>query len=153
MAKSLTSKRMSTKSAGQFRPASNMSTASGTYHQVWPRANTQSMKTLKKKEPVYMTFKELREKQRIAERANVGPGSTEYLKPFGSDVKHRMHFGARPQKYKNMFYCESNPQVGPGSTEYLQPFGKNVQHNVFFAGKQKKKRAEITPSPGAYQPS
>lgn len=73
-----------------------------------------------------MSFKELREKQRIADQANVGPGSTEYMKPFGSDIKHKMHFGGRPQKYKNMFHLESNPNTGPGSTEYLKPFGSNI---------------------------
>lgn len=80
----------------------------------------------------------------------MGPGSTEYLKPFGSDVKHKMHFGGRSKKYKNMFHMESNPSVGPGSTEYLKPFGSNIQHKVFFAGKSKKKRTEVTPSPGEY---
>jgi len=105
---------------------------------------------LKKKEPVYMTFKELREKQRIAEQANIGPGSTEYLKPFGSEVKHKMHFGSRPSKYKNMFYMEANPNNGPGSTEYLKPFGANVQTKVFFAGKPKKKKPEVTPAAGEY---
>ena len=97
-----------------------------------------------------MTFKELREKSRIAEQSNVGPGSTEYMKPFGSDVKHKMHFMGRPQKYKNMFYLEANPNNGPGSTEYLQPFGKNVQTKVFFAGKPKKKKPEVTPAAGEY---
>ena len=48
------------------------------------------------------------------------------MKPFGSDVKHKMHFGGRPEKYKNMFHLESNPSVGPGSTEYMKPFGSAV---------------------------
>lgn len=74
------------------------------------------------------------------------------MKPFGSDVKNKMHFQGRPQKYKNMFHFEANPGVGPGTTEYMKPFGSNIQHKVFFAGKPKTKKQEVTPSPGEYMP-
>ena len=29
------------------------------------------------------------------QHGRVGPGSTEYMKPFGSDVHHKMHFFGR----------------------------------------------------------
>lgn len=130
-------KRLSTASAGINRATGQMKDADKA---LWPRRNNVNFeKSNKKKGPVYMTFKELREKQRIAESSKVGPGSTEYLKPFGSNVNHKMHFGGRPKNYKNIFQTDSNTSVGPGSTEYLKPFGQNVQHKVFFAGKPKKK--------------
>ena len=38
----------------------------------------------------------MREKQRIAESAHLGPGATsDHLKPFGADVNHKMHFGGK----------------------------------------------------------
>ena len=44
-----------------------------------------------------VSFREFRELQRIKDNANMGPGATEYSKPFGSDIHHKMHFGG---KYK-----------------------------------------------------
>ena len=38
----------------------------------------------------------------------MGPGATEYMKPFGSDCHHKMHFGGK-YKYK------SNYNPGPGT--------------------------------------
>ena len=37
----------------------------------------------------------------------MGPGATEYMKPFGADVHHKMHFGG-----KYIFKPDSNPPVG-----------------------------------------
>jgi hypothetical protein len=94
---------------------------------VWPRTQTaQGQRKRNQPAAVYMTFKQMREQQRIAEQANVGPGTTEYLKPFGSEVKNKMHFQGRPKKYNNMFHFESNPNTGPGSTNYSKPFGSDV---------------------------
>ena len=55
-----------------------------------------------------VTFKEMREIQRIIEASNVGPGSTDYLKPFGSDVPQKVNFGRRRSEK-----VSENP--GPGS--------------------------------------
>ena len=52
-------KRKSTASAGLKRGSVNIS---GVGQAAWPRSNATSTKALKRKEPVYMTFKELREK-------------------------------------------------------------------------------------------
>jgi len=52
-----------------------------------------------------MTFREIREAQKIAETANLGPGATEVMKPFGSDMPN-VDFG---RKY------EFKPKEGPGA--------------------------------------
>ena len=49
----------------------------------------------------------MRQLQKIAEQANVGPGSTEYLKPMGAENPRRVPFG---NKYK--FKADSNPAPG-----------------------------------------
>ena len=54
-----------------------------------------------------VSFRELRELQRVNESSHMGPGATEYAKPFGSDIKHKMHFGG---KYK--FKANNNPPPG-----------------------------------------
>ena len=47
-----------------------------------------SQTSIKKKSRVRLvTFREMREIQRMMETAKLGPGSTDYSKPFGSDVK------------------------------------------------------------------
>ena len=54
-----------------------------------------------------MTFKEYREKQRIAETSGLGPGCIDgHLKPFGGGMK-RVDFGS-----KYVFKPDSNPGVG-----------------------------------------
>ena len=61
----------------------------------------------KKKAKKLVSFQEMRQIQRQQETAHVGPGSTEFQKPFGSDVHHKMDFG---NKYK--FKPDSNPPPG-----------------------------------------
>lgn len=46
----------------------------------------------------------------MMEMANLGPGSTECSKPFGSDVRSKVHFGKR-----HAFRPAANP--GPGAYE------------------------------------
>lgn len=49
----------------------------------------------------------MREQERIAEAAKVGPGTTDYSKPFGSDVTMKVDFG---RKYD--FKPNKNPPPG-----------------------------------------
>jgi len=53
-----------------------------------------------------VSFRELREHQRIAENAHMGPGATEHLKPFGSGM-NKVNFGS-----KYVFKADSNPAPG-----------------------------------------
>lgn len=55
-----------------------------------------------------VTFKEMREIQRIMEQSKLGPGSTDYSKPFGSDVTRKVNFGRRTEEK-----ASENP--GPGT--------------------------------------
>jgi len=41
---------------------------------------------------------------------NNGPGSTEYLKPFGANVQTKVFFAGKPKKKK--------PEVTPAAGEY-----------------------------------
>jgi len=95
-----------------------------------------------------MTFKEIREAQRIAETSHLGPGATGDLKPFGSDLKN-IDFG---RKY------EFKPKEGPGvgqydaftvnSIEIVKPRSKyHIIHPDLVPKKNKK---EPTPAPGQY---
>lgn len=52
-----------------------------------------SRKTKSGKTPQMVSFREYREIQRVKEAAHQGPGSTEYMKPFGSEVKNKTDFG------------------------------------------------------------
>lgn len=45
----------------------------------------------------------------MMETAKLGPGSTDYSKPFGSDIKQKVNFGKRHQIKSKM----ENP--GPGA--------------------------------------
>ena len=55
-----------------------------------------------------MTFKQMREMERIAEASNIGPGAFDgHIKPFGSDVKTKVTFGS---KYE--FKANANPAPG-----------------------------------------
>ena len=56
-----------------------------------------------------MTFKEMREQERIAETAMQAPGAYEVGKSFGSEVKPTINFG---RKY------EFKPQEGPYPGQY-----------------------------------
>jgi hypothetical protein len=57
-----------------------------------------------------LTFKEQREKERIAETANMGPGAHDgHLIPFGAGNKSKMSMGA-PYVFK--------PDSNPGAGEY-----------------------------------
>lgn len=69
--------------------------------------------TNKKKSRVRLvTFREMREIQRMMETAKLGPGSTDCSKPFGADIKQRVIFGRRHQIASKM----DNP--GPGAYNY-----------------------------------
>lgn len=54
-----------------------------------------------------MTYKELREQERINETANIGPGAHNDDKPFGADVHMKVNFGS---KYK--FVPKEGPPPG-----------------------------------------
>lgn len=129
-----------------------------------------------------VTFREMREIQRMMEMANLGPGSTEYSKPFGSDVRRKVPFGKR-----HAFRPDPNP--GPGAYQIdkadkltksasqvhsMRPRVKDVStktvtetdagrynpHKDFGAavgkmtiGERSRERAvSNTPPPGAYNP-
>ena len=100
----------------------------------------------------------MRELERIRERSHVGPGSTEYLKPFASEIKNRMVFGSKTDYNKQDFFTpmrkkkEINTSVGPGSTEYAKPFGSNITHKMHFFGRKETKVSDVPP-PGYYNPS
>lgn len=51
---------------------------------------------LRSEEPVYMTFKELRERQRIAEKSHIGPADYQKIKPFAENNGHKVRFEGRP---------------------------------------------------------
>lgn len=56
--------------------------------------------------------------QRQKEASHLGPGSTEYLKPFGSEVRHKMHSQGRHLNLNTWYYKEvidSNEKVGPST--------------------------------------
>lgn len=58
-----------------------------------------------------VTFAEMRKIQKMMEQSHMGPGSTEHLKPFASEVPQRVPFGKRyDDKYNN------NP--GPGAYDF-----------------------------------
>lgn len=56
-----------------------------------------------------LTYKEYREKERELEASHMGPGTHDTSKPFGSDVKMKVTFGA-PYKFK--------PKEGPAPGTY-----------------------------------
>ena len=92
------------------------------------------------KEPKMVSFREYREIQRIKEAAHQGPGATEYLTPFGSEVKNKTDFGT---KYK--FVPNSNPPPGLYDTET----GMNMVHprTKFMAVPNREKLADFTVTP------
>lgn len=66
----------------------------------------------KNDKPDLLTFKELRELERIAESSHMGPGAIDNTKPFGSDNTTKMTMGG---KYKPVI--NSNPGPGEYDTE------------------------------------
>ena len=52
--------------------------------------------------------------KKLDNNPNLGPGTTEYQKPFGSQVKHKMHIFGRKKERPNMVpppgYYNPNPQ-------------------------------------------
>jgi len=56
-----------------------------------------------------MTFREMREQERINETAHNAPGSNYVEKPFASDINQTVNFGS---KYKFV------PKEGPGAGSY-----------------------------------
>lgn len=138
-----------------------------------------AMKTRKSKSRVRLvTFREMRAIQRLMEAANVGPGSTEYLKPLGSDLPN-VGFGK-----KHAFRPDANP--GPGAYDVgkadkltkstsrahsIRPRTKDVSGNATTAtdagrynphkdfgsdlkkmtiGRRRERAESNTPPPGAY---
>ena len=92
-----------------------------------------------------VSFRQYREIQRVKEAAHQGPGSTEYMKPFGSEVKNKTDFG---QKYK--FVPNSNPPPGLYDTDKAQ---KLVQPRTkFMAVPNKEKLADFTVVEGRNMP-
>merc|ERR1711937_395062 len=70
------------------------------------------------KQPRMVSFRELRELQRQNESSHMGPGATEYAKPFGSDVKNKMHFGG---KYKTKINNNPPPGLYDPNPEVIKP--------------------------------
>lgn len=57
-----------------------------------------------------VTFAEMRKIQKMMESSHMGPGSTDYQKPFASDVTRRVPFGKRHNQ-------KSSNNPGPGTYE------------------------------------
>jgi hypothetical protein len=76
------------------------------------KTNRTTYSSKKKKYTVPMTYKELREKQKISENANLGPGSNYVQKPFGSQNKSKMTLGSKVE-----FKPNNNPGMGDYNTE------------------------------------
>lgn len=81
-----------------------------------------------------VTFAEMRKIQKMMEQSHMGPGATDYQKPFGSDVPQRCPFG---QKFADKL--PDNP--GPGTYDFgvadkhtkssalPQTFSKKINYN------------------------
>ena len=89
------------------------------------------------KQPKMVSYREFREIQRQKEMAHQGPGSTEYLKPFGSDAKGKTDFGS---KYK--FVPDSNPPPGLYDIEKAETLTK--PRTKFMAVTTKEKKMDVT---------
>lgn len=84
-----------------------------------------------------VSYREFREIQRVKERAHHGPGSTEFMKPFGSDVHNKTDFG---EKYK--FKPDSNPP--PGLYDVDKAKSQIHGKTAFMAVPNKEKRSDFT---------
>jgi hypothetical protein len=84
-----------------------------------------------------VTYQEFREIQRIKERSNLGPGSTEYMKPFASDVHNKTDFGA---KYE--FKPDNNPP--PGLYDTIKSKSMVLSNTSFMAVPGKGERSDFT---------
>ena len=93
-----------------------------------------------------LTFREMREKQRIAESARDGPGSADYTKPFGSDITMKVFFGS-----KYGFKPNANPAPGQYETDRGVKMTKKRAYEAYIAPDIGKARPEeIGPEPGTY---
>ena len=97
-----------------------------------------------------MTFKEQREAERIAETANIGPGSnTGHIKEFGADVHMKVNFG---NKYE--FKPDNNPPPGKYDVDAAMKLTKPKAYEAIFLSYKKQeglKPGEQGPDPGIYQ--
>ena len=111
----------------------------------------------RKKAKKLVSYQEMRQMQKIQEVAHIGPGSTEYQKPFGSDL-NKVDFG---RKYK--FKPDSNPPPGmydPNdsfvkTSSITQSFGKSKANMDGRAGKGSflDLPTKDNPSAGNYEPN
>lgn len=93
-----------------------------------------------------LTFREMREKQRLAESARVGPGSIDYTKPFGSDVTMKVFFGS-----KYGFKPDLNPAPGQYETASGVKMTKPRAREAYIAPEERRERPEeLGPEPGTY---
>jgi hypothetical protein len=93
-----------------------------------------SNKKNKKKEGRPMTYKELRELEKLNETSNLGPGAHHENKPFGSDLNTKVNFGS---KYKFV------PKEGPAPGQYNADKGlkltKPKNYQAFISVEEKGK--------------
>jgi len=102
----------------------------------------------------------MREAERVAEAAKVGPGTTEYAKPFGSDVTMKVDMGRKYEtKYnKNPPPGAYNPDGG-NSIPYVRGQGaidstKPRAYQAYFLSYKKPTTIlNDGPDPGAYMKS
>jgi len=87
-----------------------------------------------------MSFKEMKEKERIAEQASIGPGSFDgHLKPFGSGMS-KVDFG---KKYE--WKPDSNPPLGLYNTTSAEKHTKDRKYETFISVSNGKKRPGDAP--------
>ena len=77
-------------------------------------------------------FSEMRKLQRLEQEGRVGPGTTEYLKPFGSGLKH-VGFGSKYQ-----FKANRNPGPGQYRVEKSMGLTKSKSSTVLMKGPERK---------------
>jgi hypothetical protein len=81
-----------------------------------------------------LTYPEMRERERIAESANMGPGAHDgHLIPFGSDVHHKISMGS---KYE--FKPDKNPGAGTYDTTAAMKHVKPRAYEAMIIGQDKK---------------
>lgn len=94
-------------------------------------------------------FSEMRRLQRLEQEGKVGPGTTEYLKPFGAECK-KVGFGS---KYE--FKANRNPGPGQYKTNNAFAMVKSRSSTTLMKGPKKglqNVNAQTNSGPGTYNP-
>lgn len=98
--------------------------------------SARSKRTKQSQKP--LTYKELREIERINEVSNLGPGANFEAKPFGSDIKAKVNFGS---KYKFV------PKEGPAPGQYDADKGikltKPKEYEAFISDSEYRKEGVL----------